>query len=134
MKIAEIMPAYKKDLLEKFEKVDSSIRYCTKVAQKEKILPIVKEIYEYSNKITPNQLVAGMNKKDIQKIDLTVREIFCTENFYKFLEEDNVIDSYWEIYDYLLEEDIENYQKIDILEKYTLDKLLPDLIENLEKI
>ena len=66
MKIAEIMPSSKKELLEKFEKLDSSVRYCTKSAQKEKMKPIVEEIYEYSKKINVNQLVACMNKKDIQ--------------------------------------------------------------------
>ena len=133
MKIAEIMPSSKKELLEKFEKLDSSVRYCTKSAQKEKMKPIVKEIYEYSKKINVNQLVSCMNKKDIQAIELGNREFICTENFYKFLEDGNVIDSYWEIYDYLLEEDnIEKDKKIDVLEKYTLDRLIPKLMENLE--
>lgn len=135
MRIAEVMPFYKKDILEKFEKLDSSVRYCTKIAQKEKMAPIVKDILEYSQKISVNQLIACMNKKDIQAIDLTPKEILCTENFYKFLDENNIVDSYWEIYDYLLEDDIvENDLKINILEKYTLDKLLPELLNSLENI
>ena len=133
MKIAEIAPSSKKEILEKFEKLDSCVRYCTKVIQKEKMIPIVYDIYNYSQKINVNQLVACMNKKEIKVLDLGNKEIVCTENFYKFLGEDNVIDSYWEIYDYLLEDDIDESKKIDILEKYTLDRLLPKLIENLEK-
>lgn len=133
MRIAENKPLYKIDILEKFEKLDSAaIRLCTKETQKEKIKPIVYEIYEYNKNININELIAFMNKKEIEKIDLTEKEEVCNYNFYKFLSEGNIIDSYWELYDYLLEDEKDKTQKITILEKYTLDRLLPDLLENLE--